>query len=167
MVYFVTFLVLFFIFYQDIRYRMIYWFLPVFVFLIPVAYLLYTGKLEMHTILFRVSVNVLIIGLQFGLLYLYIRLKHGALSAKMKFLGLGDVMFILALCSWFDSAYLLLFLVCSFVFSILVSLVFIGFKRWSNNQVPLAGLQALFLIFFLGSSLVFNYPIKADLFFMR
>lgn len=146
---------------------MIYWFLPVFVFLIPIAYLLYTGKLEVNGIISRVSVNIFIIGLQFGLLYLYIKLRHGALNAKIKFLGLGDVLFIFALCSWFDSVYLLLFLVFSFVFSILVSLLFIGFKLWNNNQVPLAGLQALFLMVFLGSSLVFNYPIKADLFFMR
>lgn len=164
MVNIITFILLVIIFYQDIKSRMIYWFLPVLIFTIPFCDVYIFNKSRLQLLFKITSINLLIAVFLFVFLYLYILYRYDRKGVKVRFLGLGDVMFILALTSWFNDQSFVLFLLWSFTFSLLISTIFILFNVWKSDKIPLAGLQSVFMIFYLITSSFPHFPFSNYLF---
>lgn len=79
-----------------------------------------------------------------GMVLVYLRWKKGIWSLK-GFLGLGDVIFWLAIIPFFNLPGFLLFHILSLVFAITFHLLFTRKQARLGAKVPLAGMQAFFL----------------------
>ena len=131
------------IFIQDLKYRGIYWFLPFLLFGL-LAYLNYIkfGLVIAEIVLY----NLAIISLFTCLLLLYFLFRYGkeGLTNLKSQLGLGDVLFVLAITPLFIPQNFILFLTLSFAFALLIGGLMILIKKWKT--IPLCGLQSLCLI---------------------
>ena len=137
-----------FIFYQDIKSR------KVNVWVICALFLLSLwhgwNSLALHDFTLRLLLNNLFILFQLIILYGYLIIRYRKLKLHLlQFLGLGDILFWIAITPLFAFPEFLIF----FVISILLSLViFIGYRVVSKDNkilIPLAGFQSLVLIFFI------------------
>ena len=70
-------------------------------------------------------------------------------------IGLGDVFFFFVIAFSFPTATFLIVLSSSLIFSLSLFLLFKS--KLKDKTVPLAGLQALFLILLIGSNMLFNF----------
>lgn len=89
--------------------------------------------------------NVLFIGIQYGLLMLYleIRYKEGK-QIFSKWIGLGDLLFFLAISIYYPINQFIVVYMGSLIFSAVLYLCF----KTKLKTIPLAGFSALFIIFF-------------------
>ena len=137
-----------FIFYQDITWRKVNVWVICAVFLLCLWY--GWNSLAPHDFTLRLLLNNLFILFQLIILYGYLIIRYQKLKLHLlQFLGLGDILFWIAITPLFAFPEFLIF----FVISILLSLViFIGYRVISKDNkilIPLAGFQSLVLIFFI------------------
>lgn len=126
------------VFYQDLKFRAVYWWLfPV----LAIGSYFYSSKtISIH----EWKINFLFIGLQLLGVYLYFCLKNKALvSLKNIELGLGDILMFLVLALWFTPINFILFFISS-LFSI--TLIMLLFRLNKSTCIPLAGIQAALLV---------------------
>ncbi|WKN45347.1 hypothetical protein [Tunicatimonas pelagia] len=90
-------------------------------------------------------INVLILSIQLGGVWLYLILKHQQLINPMKgYLGWGDVLFWLALCPALTPLTFMFFYTSSLVLALLAHFALRRYSFYGNTQkIPLAGLQAI------------------------
>lgn len=130
--------------YQDMRYRAVYWIcFPV------LAVLLFT--LKSHTLQPAAALQdslfgVCFFGLQLLLLWIYLSAKsRKPVHLTRDYLGLGDILFLLAAAFYFSPAGYVIFYIASLIM-VLLYVVFRNWRREENDlEIPLAGLQALML----------------------
>ncbi|WP_299242526.1 hypothetical protein [uncultured Aquimarina sp.] len=128
------------VFIQDLKLRAIHILLPIFILIIG---LIPYFKNEYSIIGLLYSLIFLII--TFGGLYLYLSVKNKKLTNPFKKnMGLGDVLFFIAVIPFFSSYNYILFFITGMLFSILGFLVIKLIVK--TDLVPLAGLLALYLI---------------------
>ncbi|MCK8522555.1 hypothetical protein M0D21_13305 [Aquimarina sp. D1M17] len=127
--------------YQDLRSREVYWFLlPALIFLL--GYLHFTNVLRLH-FFNAIAINVSLVGLILGILYLYAWLIIKRPFFKEVF-GFADGLYFLALAVAFPSVTFVIIFVFSLIFSLLVWLLM---KHKSHHEgTPLAGYMAAFLL---------------------
>lgn len=131
---------LFLLFYQDVKNREVSWIL------FPIALVL-SGIISVFKITFFEMIifwglNLIILGVLFLCLIGYVYFKFGKNANLWDYFGLGDVLFFVVLSINFSSFNFVLMLIFSLLFSLMLSILLLLKKK----TVPLAGLQALFLI---------------------
>ncbi len=131
--------VLMLIFYQDMRYRGVSWFL------FPAALLLLLGisftERSLGVFWNESLLNLSFLGIQMLLLTVWFHFKKVSLRELWKnYIGLGDLLFFLVAALALPFPVFPLFMVFSLVLSVVLALVV-----FRGKTVPLAGLQSLFL----------------------
>lgn len=132
------------IFYQDLRYRAVYWFcFPLLgIFLSLLKYNL--TSLDVWFIDTVYGLSFLLV--QIFLLWVYFSVKNKRLiNLTNNYLGWGDILFLLVIPCYLSPVNFVLF----YIISLIVVLLYTIFKSRANGftglQIPLAGLQALLL----------------------
>ncbi|HEY8400583.1 MAG TPA: hypothetical protein VIK89_04940, partial [Cytophagaceae bacterium] len=134
---------LIFIFYQDYKYRAVYWFLfP----LLALTFLLYNlnmaGWQEVGN---NMLINLGFISTQLALLTLYFSLKYRRLvNISDSLLGLGDILFLLVLGVLFSPLNFIVYYLLSLLIVLLVA-VLLRISGRELGKIPLAGIQAILL----------------------
>jgi len=139
--------------FQDFRERQVYWLLFLFL-AILLSSIFYCNTEEPLVFLFHIGLNLLLVSLLVLLVWMYTRI-----ILKKKFLGhsigLGDILFFIALAVGFPTVTFLVLMVNSLIFSLLGYLIL---KNKLQPSVPLAGFMAFFLGIVIGYSVVFKTP---------
>lgn len=128
------------ILYQDVKERMVYWFLFPLVALVS-GILFYNSTLPE---LFVVSVLTNLLVVVFLLIVVYVYARFKLKESFNKVFGLGDVLLFLALAFSFSSVSYIVILVFSILFSLVLHQI-LNFKL-KEPTVPLAGYMGLFFM---------------------
>ena len=133
--------VLIFVFFQDLKNRTIHVGLPIAVFLLSVFINYLSRDLELKFIAYNMAfILINIIGL-----VLYFSFKNKRFINPIdRFIGLGDLVFFLAITPLFHLKVFMLFFIFGLLFSLLIHMVFVFFKQ--KKTIPLAGYFSLFFI---------------------
>lgn len=153
------FVVLGIIVFQDMKFRAISWLL------IPALCIVLFGKAivlnETDGILFNITFNIVFVLIQLLLLTIYISIKNKKMTNIINsYLGIGDILFFVAIGFAFSPLNYILFYVISMV---LTMLLFVSYKTVKKNisaEIPLAGGMAGMMIVLNVVSMIqpqFNY----------
>lgn len=139
-----TLIVLFAIFYQDMKYRAVYWIcFPL------LALSLFLMKYQLSGLEQAITDALLVLAflvVQFILLWGYFSLKNKqAINLTSSHLGWGDILFLLAIIFYLSPVNYLLFYVSSLMSVLVYALITKGLNKENHQRIPLAGLQALLL----------------------
>lgn len=134
-------IMLLFVIYQDLNTRTIHVILPISVFVIALGINYYNLHLNMETVL----PNLLFVLVNIVGLILYTSLKSQKVTNPInKTLGIGDVVFFIAITPMFNLKPFILFFILGLIFSLLIHTISCIFRN--IKTIPLAGYFALFLI---------------------
>lgn len=132
--------------YQDFKDRAISWFLPLCLTLCGIAnYYLFKNTAPLDWVL-----NAFFILLQLAIICIYLIIKTKTINIKLttNYLGLGDILFLLALTPFFEFKTFILLLSGGLIFSLIGHLILNGKKQ--QNNLPLAGwLSIYYSLYFL------------------
>lgn len=149
--------------YQDYTSRSVQWiYFP----LLGVAGMI-MSYISLHSI-YWLSVNflcnVFFLAIQFAVLSMYFFFKNRNDRVIInKKIGMGDILFLLAACSFFSTVNFIAFYLCSLFFIAVVYIVSILFKReLIKISIPMAGLQSIFLIMCIYISIIIKYSLVND-----
>jgi len=144
---------LLFIFYQDMRYRAVYWIcFPVLIALLSIWKVQCTS---LNVIITDALYGLLFLGFQLFLLWGYIFFKHKRpVNIMDHYLGLGDVLFLLALVFYLSPVNYVIFYIVSLVMVLLYAVVQLTVFKRKDLKIPLAGLQALLFMLLLVLSVI-------------
>ncbi len=144
-------IILIFVFFQDFRKRTIHVVLPVVLFILALVINYYSANLKLVTIVYNlVFVLVNITGL-----FLYFSLKEKKFVNPIdSHIGLGDLVFFIAITPLFNLKPFILFFILGLLFSLILHVGFTFFKH--VKTIPLAGYLSLFLIINLVAKNLFN-----------
>ncbi len=136
---------------QDFKERKVYLFLLIG--LAIVMSLFYYLKNDTQLYFSNISINLTVLLVLMGILFLYskFKLKQTLNTA----LGLGDFLFFVVIAISFPIATFLILFSCSLLFS-LVLFLFLK-PSLKDNNVPLAGLQALFFLLVFSANWMFHF----------
>ena len=131
---------LLFLFYQDLRYRAVYWLIfPVLLALLVGVTL---GESLGREILISSSLNLAFLMLQLMLLTIYFSMKNKKwVNITKDYLGWGDILFLLTVAFFLSPMNYLFFYIGSLSLVLLFTLATIGNNN--KHRIPLAGLQSL------------------------
>lgn len=134
------------IFFQDLKFRGIYWFLPM-ILLSSFFYLNYLnyGEIIVEILLYNIGIIMLFTSLL--IIYFLVRYQKDGLHQIRNQIGLGDALFVFALTPAFLPQEFILFLTISFAVSLIAGVLMINLNKWKT--IPLAGLQSFVLIILL------------------
>lgn len=138
---------------EDVRHRAVSW--PLFPLLaISIVVYTYTKKEapSLPSYLLYVFINAAFVSLQLLLLKLYFLVKHRANTPLINSrIGLGDLLFLYAIAFYFTPLLFILFYLFTLLVTTATAVVYmlINNHRASQKTVPLAGIQALFLLIFM------------------
>lgn len=139
---YIAFLILAVIFWQDLRSRAIWWFLPPLLFASFI--LLKWSGLDIVAIL----LNMAFVTMMIGLLTIYARFRFGKLENPFKsYFGLGDYLYLLALTPLFPLQGFIWFFTAGTIIVLMVHLVVMLFSK--DRTIPYAGYFSLFTAFYL------------------
>jgi hypothetical protein len=135
---------------QDILWRKVYVLVfPVMALLFVIAAFL-NGR-QLAEVVMTSLINLSFLVLQFLLLSVYFFIKN---KRRVKLtgtqLGLGDIFFLLTIIVYFSALNFILFYVTSLIMSLLLWFIWRWLAANPGRHIPLAGLQALIMIGFLG-----------------
>ncbi|MBO0360812.1 hypothetical protein J0X19_22825 [Hymenobacter sp. BT186] len=127
---------------QDWRWRGVYWYF------FPLLAVLFFGlrldQQPLETVLADSAVNVAFVVLQMLVLSLYVRLRFAA--SLQAYLGLGDILYWLAVAVFFSPVVFILYYLSSLVVALLTFLIVRRVvSKPIDARIPLAGLQAGYL----------------------
>lgn len=155
LLYIITLSVLAVTFYQDYKYRAVSWFL--FPTMFTTFLMLNIYKTSWMEMMYHSIINFGFISLIFGVITVYFSLKYGKIvNITKQLIGWGDILFLICLGVLFSPMNFMLFFTCS-LFIIVVFSLFYKLYSASEPQIPLAGLQAMFLIVLMVLNLVFPF----------
>lgn len=142
-----------FIFYQDMRYRAVYWLCFPFLCFLFLAIKQQQGILA--ELLAQVFYNLLFLSSQLLLLWVYLSIKNRrAVYMTQQYLGWGDILFLITLSLYLSPANYVLFYVGSLMVIISFLLVQRKIQTKTNPEIPLAGMQAMLLLLLISYSMV-------------
>ncbi len=131
--------------FQDLKSRAVHVVLFPLIFIAFVAFRLM--QIPFQELLIDTSLNIGLIALNLGLATIYFSLKRKQLTVLTSgLIGWGDVLFFCCLTPLFSFSEFCLFFPASLVFALVCWLVVSVFRKDQLNKVPLAGLQALFVM---------------------
>lgn len=130
------------IFWQDLRSRAIWWFLP------PVLFAAFVLLRWEFLSLATIAYNAVFVTALIGFLVVYVRLRFGKLENPFQnYFGLGDYLFLLALTPLFPFRGFVWFFTAGTIAVLLVHLVVLLFRN--NRTIPYAGYFSLFTALYL------------------
>lgn len=133
---------LLFIFYQDVRYRAVYWML--FPLLLALMFFLAVQQQGMADLTMNSGYNLIFLFIQLCILFLYFSVKaRGFVNITSGYLGWGDILFLLCIAFYFSPLNYLLFYILSLITVLLITLIMYRFSNSKELKIPLAGLQAI------------------------
>lgn len=151
---------LFFIIYEDFKYRAIHW----------IWLVIFTGliigfcPLKLNFIF----ANLILISFQLLGLTIYFSLKSRKLiNITNRFLGIGDILFFLPLCLIFTPENLIWFFISSLIFTLLAFLFQQFFFSPKKNTIPLAAWMSIALIIVFALSSYFDFDLNHDSLVLR
>jgi len=145
---------LFFVLYYDIKKRTIHFILPLLIFFLATLINYMSISLRLSDIVYNISFVLINI---FGVT-LYFSLKAKALVNPVNdSIGLGDIVFFIAITPLFNLKTFILFFIIGLLFSLLIHGIALLFKK--AKTIPLAGYLSLFLVISLLMKNVFNINI--------
>lgn len=143
--------------FQDLRLRAIHWlWLPALA-----GLFLWDGLLhaDLNIVLQNFGYNMAFLVLQFAVLTLWFSLKEGRFSNIVdRYLGLGDVLFFVAIALAFSVHNFIIVFTCALLFSLVSYLIYILVKPNANKHIPLAGLMAFPLMGIEFATALFEMP---------
>jgi hypothetical protein len=149
--------------FQDFRQRAVSWFLfPIFG--LCGCFLSYFTLGSFSIVLGHITFNSLFLILQYLLLKGFFILRHSSHIINSK-IGLGDILFLLSATCYFSFLNYVSFYIFSLLFSLIAYLLVCRIKSSANDQqhtIPLAGLQSVFIILYIGLSALLNNSIVVD-----
>lgn len=134
---------------QDFKFRAVYWwlFLLLFVVLGQVKLLAANWPLLLNDL----GYNVTFVGLQLICLSIYFSIKaRHWVNLFNGYFGLGDLLFLLSIAVYFSFFNYILFYLSSLLICVLGSLLVAVFKSDFKTSIPLAGMQAILFGLFMG-----------------
>ena len=146
---------------EDLKHRAVSWF--VFPVLAVLFILLAAQTLPFSEAIMNWSLNIAFIGFQLLFLVGYFSLKERKLSPVVsQYLGWGDICFWLAAAAYFTFAGFIFYFLGSLLVALILHLLFRQLipLRYSKT-IPLAGWQALVLIFIIGAQ-IFSPQVSFD-----
>ncbi len=148
-------ILLFLVLYQDSKMRTLHVIIPVLVFVVSLLINYVSLDLEFKDILKNIGFLLLnITGLT-----LYFSLKRKAFSNPInRDIGLGDIVFFIAITPLFKLETFIVFFVIGLVFSLVLYTIVLWFKK--IETIPLAGYLSLYLVINLTIQNVFNINIS-------
>lgn len=153
------FIVLGIIVFQDMKFRAISWVL------IPALCVLLFVKsslaFETENLLSNVIINCSFVIVQLVLLTIYISFKNSKMTNIINtYLGIGDILFFIAISIAFSPLNYILFYVLSLTFTMFFFVAYKTVKKNASQEIPLAGSMAAMLILLNALSMIqpqFNY----------
>jgi len=133
------------IFIQDLKTRVVIWvFFPIlFVLLLGLSLMQFSVK---DVFINKILFNTLLLIITASGMVLYFSLKGKSFkTVKSEMIGLGDVLFLLAITPFFDPFSFCFFIVFGSLISIIGNLVFDYFNKEKSPNIPFAGNLALIL----------------------
>lgn len=133
------------IFLQDFRERSISWYLIPLVFFSAVSVSVLEAGILIS--LKNLVINLMILSIEIFLLYAWIRLRTKTrVNIRNGFLGIGDVLFFVALTPLFSASTYVLFITGASFLVLITFGIYVLVKRNSGYKIPLAGGIAVLLI---------------------
>ncbi|HEX8514825.1 MAG TPA: hypothetical protein VF868_01410 [Bacteroidia bacterium] len=138
--------------FQDLRSREISWFL------IPLLFIGFTIKavltIPQNDVLLYFLFNSGFVIVQLILLTLYFSLKnHRFTNIINKYLGIGDLLFFLAICTASSPANFIMFFILSMVLILIIYFIYTLISDKPLKEIPLAGLMSAVIICLIGLNL--------------
>ncbi len=132
------------VFYQDMKYRAVYWiFFPL---LALLFFLIKYPESGWMVVLEDAFWAIAFFAFQLLLLWGYFRIKKGKnIQLIDHYLGLGDILFLGTVAFYFSPVNYVLFYLSSLLIVLLYVMIKGMFNRYTTPHIPLAGLQAIFL----------------------
>lgn len=126
------------ILYQDIKDRVVYWFLyPLIgVFCFAISY----NEIGLNITIINTLINISIIALVLGISKIYVTIKMKKTFIN-EVIGLGDILFFVFICFSFAPITFVILFTFSLLFSLILHLIL---DKEQNKTVPLAGYMSLF-----------------------
>jgi hypothetical protein len=140
--------------FQDFKSRSYFSFLLIAGFTITVLQFCFSDE-DIFIITINTLVNLLIIGLYYVAIWLYVRLRFNSSSVK-NYIAEGDWLFFVLAAFWFSTPTFLFALPLLLVLSLVIHLLLTLFQNYKIESVPLAGLLALQLAFLFAYELIFD-----------
>lgn len=137
---------------QDLKSRTIHILFPILIFCVSIYISKYLNKIQLNNLITNVGffISTIII------LSLYMSIKNKQfLNPFQNYFGFGDFLFYLSITPLFFIKNYILFFILSMIFAIAIQKVFK--KNINQNNVPLAGLSALFLVFVIAIDLFLGF----------
>lgn len=131
--------------YEDIKNRLVHIASLSICFLFSIATSLEYKSFYLVTLDF--ILNIILLGLFSVTVYAYIRLKYGSQRKVNEYIGIGDLLFLIAVAPLFTINNFLFFCIITFIATLIFH--FLTYKIFKNKNIPLAGYQSLLLICFL------------------
>ena len=130
--------------YQDIKQRTIHVALPVAIFILAIATNYFVSEINFKDVV----LNILFIVFNITVLVVYFSIKHKKIINPIDtFIGLGDIVFFIAITPLFSLKPFVLFFIGGLVFSLLIHIISNLFT--TIKTIPLAGYLSVFLIGYL------------------
>lgn len=158
-----TVVLLLIVFYQDLKYRGVTWFL--FPILTILLFLISFSSKNLSLILEHTLINLSFLAIQLVLVFLYLTIKKRKLIKNFEdYFGLGDLLYLIVICIFLSPLNYFFYYTISLLLSLgMTSLFLIVRKDNTWVKIPLAGLQSLFLAFLIitdlfkeGMSLIYD-----------
>lgn len=143
-----------YIFYQDMKYRAVYWILfPVLalgLFSIKYSMIGWIGALT------DTSYALAFFSLQLFLLWLYFSVKKRRLTdITVDYLGLGDILLLVSIAFYLSPLNYILFYTGSLILVLIYACIIQQIESVQDKRIPLAGLQAAFMMILILCGFVF------------
>jgi len=140
---------LFSIFYEDMKERKVT--LMNLLLLIVIGGFIHSHNQYLEAFLISSILNLSIVLIILGLLFFYAMFKLN--TSLFLVFGIGDGLFFIVMALSFPTTTFVVLLLSSFIFSLIISLLF---KKKLKQLIPLAGLQALFTGITIGTNQLFH-----------
>jgi hypothetical protein len=147
-------LVLLVIIYQDLKERLVFWFLfPLLGILL--FYLLYSHSIDLKILGYYIGLNLILITTIIAVIFVITKVVFKKPFLNHSF-GLGDLLFFYAFALGFPTMTFIILFANSLIFSFLL---YLAFKKSRNlKTIPLAGFMSIFLFLILGISIFAEKP---------
>lgn len=135
-------LLLFIVAFQDFKYRALTW--PLLIFLLIVFVFKALLIVSLSDLVRHSAYNFVFVFAQQILLFSYMCMKNKKfVNIINSYLGLGDILFFVVLCSSFSTVNFIVFYLFALIFSLLFVLIYNKIKEQKIIEIPLAGLMAI------------------------
>ncbi len=154
-----VYLILLAIFIQDLKFRAVYWWLFVLLFVALGILVLQHG---IDVPLGNLGFNLIFFFLQLVLLSLYFTIKHGKLvNITKQYLGWGDVLFLVAITAYLSFLSFVAFYILSLLLIVFFELIRAMVTKQQAHKIPLAGYQSLLLaILMIGNDCLYRFDLS-------